>query len=102
MKAMAGDVLGAAAGAAAGAVVGVVVVGVVVVGVVAGAVAGAAVTVVLAVFVLHVGTVVACATASGVGADDVVVTQPGPLQIAVLVMVPVASPAFAVTENVSV
>jgi hypothetical protein len=37
-----------------------------------------------------------------VGADDVVVTHPGPLQIAVFVVVPVASPAFAVTEKVSV
>lgn len=78
---MAGAVLTGVTGAAAGAAGGGVTV--------AGAVTGAAETVVPAVFVSH-------------PIELAPATHPGPLQIAVLEMVPAASLAFAVTEKVSV
>ncbi len=68
------------------------------VGVVAGEVLGTAVTGVLVVLVGHV--VVAALGLSLVTGG--MVPQPGPLHVPVLVMVPVASDAFAVTEKVSV
>jgi len=74
---------------------GTVVVVVDVVGVVAaGAVTGAAVTVVLTVLVGHVVTVATW----GMSVVTTGVPQLGPLHEAVLVMVPVASEALAVTE----